>query len=133
MELKAMMEKAVPIIEKLARFYNVEESRAVEAYGHLLAISGVTTDILSLDDCNTHIRSLLLKRVNTLTHEEARIGLCLGLLKVKQKPFLSEPVAETGRNEPCPCGSGKKFKSCCLSSIRKHEYERYISGTTLQL
>lgn len=19
-----------------------------------------------------------------------------------------------GRNEPCPCGSGKKFKKCCL-------------------
>ena len=22
----------------------------------------------------------------------------------------------TGRNEPCPCGSGKKYKNCCLSS-----------------
>ncbi len=21
---------------------------------------------------------------------------------------------KTGRNEPCPCGSGKKFKKCCL-------------------
>ena len=20
---------------------------------------------------------------------------------------------ETGRNDPCPCGSGKKFKNCC--------------------
>jgi len=20
---------------------------------------------------------------------------------------------QTGRNEPCPCGSGKKFKKCC--------------------
>ncbi|WP_228141712.1 SEC-C metal-binding domain-containing protein [Marinobacter sp. X15-166B] len=19
-----------------------------------------------------------------------------------------------GRNEPCPCGSGRKFKACCL-------------------
>jgi len=23
-------------------------------------------------------------------------------------------MAKTGRNEPCPCGSGKKFKKCCL-------------------
>jgi uncharacterized protein len=22
--------------------------------------------------------------------------------------------AKTGRNDPCPCGSGKKFKQCCL-------------------
>ena len=21
---------------------------------------------------------------------------------------------ETGRNDPCPCGSGKKFKKCCM-------------------
>jgi uncharacterized protein YecA (UPF0149 family) len=22
--------------------------------------------------------------------------------------------AEVGRNEPCPCGSGKKYKKCCM-------------------
>ena len=21
---------------------------------------------------------------------------------------------EVGRNDPCPCGSGKKFKKCCM-------------------
>lgn len=24
-----------------------------------------------------------------------------------------EPIGKTGRNDPCPCGSGKKFKRCC--------------------
>lgn len=24
-----------------------------------------------------------------------------------------EPRNKTGRNEPCTCGSGKKFKRCC--------------------
>ncbi len=23
------------------------------------------------------------------------------------------PYKETGRNDACPCGSGKKFKQCC--------------------
>ena len=30
---------------------------------------------------------------------------------------LDEPIAaprKVGRNDPCPCGSGKKFKKCCL-------------------
>lgn len=22
--------------------------------------------------------------------------------------------SQAGRNDPCPCGSGKKFKKCCL-------------------
>jgi len=26
---------------------------------------------------------------------------------------------KVGRNEPCPCGSGKKYKKCCLGSIAK--------------
>jgi hypothetical protein len=24
-----------------------------------------------------------------------------------------------GRNEPCPCGSGKKFKKCCIGKVRR--------------
>jgi Tfp pilus assembly protein PilF len=24
-------------------------------------------------------------------------------------------MAKIGRNEPCPCGSGKKYKQCCLA------------------
>jgi Protein of unknown function (DUF1186)/SEC-C motif len=27
-----------------------------------------------------------------------------------------EPSRKIGRNDPCPCGSGKKFKKCCLTS-----------------
>lgn len=26
-----------------------------------------------------------------------------------------EPLRNVGRNDPCPCGSGKKFKKCCLT------------------
>ena len=26
---------------------------------------------------------------------------------------LKRELPKVGRNDPCPCGSGKKFKSCC--------------------
>jgi preprotein translocase subunit SecA len=29
----------------------------------------------------------------------------------KVKPIHADKT--TGRNDPCPCGSGKKFKKCC--------------------
>ena len=32
---------------------------------------------------------------------------------VPLKPIVNK-AAKVGRNEPCPCGSGKKFKHCCL-------------------
>jgi hypothetical protein len=28
------------------------------------------------------------------------------------------PFKDVGRNDPCPCGSGKKFKKCCLDAQR---------------
>lgn len=34
-----------------------------------------------------------------------------------QQPEAKKPIvngSKVGRNDPCPCGSGKKFKSCCL-------------------
>jgi len=29
---------------------------------------------------------------------------------------LATQVAKVGRNDPCPCGSGKKYKKCCLDA-----------------
>ena len=29
---------------------------------------------------------------------------------------IRRPGSKLGRNDPCPCGSGKKFKRCCLGS-----------------
>lgn len=30
-----------------------------------------------------------------------------------QRPFVSAP--KIGRNDPCPCLSGKKYKKCCMA------------------
>ena len=35
----------------------------------------------------------------------------LDLLLNPQKPIIAEK--KVGRNDPCPCGSGKKYKKCC--------------------
>src|SRR4051795_7256054 len=33
-------------------------------------------------------------------------------------PFtFVDPLKGVGRNDPCPCGSGKKFKKCCLDRV----------------
>ena len=33
-------------------------------------------------------------------------------------PASSSTPTKPGRNEPCPCGSGKKYKRCCLLTLR---------------
>ena len=37
---------------------------------------------------------------------------------------------KTGRNDPCPCGSGKKYKQCCLKN-QKPLGKRRFKATVL--
>jgi len=37
---------------------------------------------------------------------------------VKGETFKKR-YTDTGRNDPCPCGSGQKFKKCCMPLISK--------------
>lgn len=39
-----------------------------------------------------------------------------------QQPIVKEN--KTGRNDPCPCGSGKKYKKCCLDKDVREEITR---------
>ena len=38
------------------------------------------------------------------------------LINGVQEPYIN-PFAKIGRNAPCPCGSGKKYKKCCGRDI----------------
>lgn len=49
-------------------------------------------------------------------HELSRFRKAAGKwLYVSGETIAPTPlrVSKTGRNDPCPCGSGKKFKKCC--------------------
>ena len=65
------------------------------------------------------------KRVEELTDDPAAL-MQFALEQLKQEspasrqPKLNPPVTlqnkqKVGRNDPCPCGSGKKFKKCCIN------------------
>ena len=65
------------------------------------------------------------RRITKLRHIESRLTLewlgkdddfgATAAGSDEDAPQRSEPVRVTkiGRNEPCPCGSGKKYKKCC--------------------
>ena len=39
------------------------------------------------------------------------------MMRLESLPLPTGPASRElpGRNEPCPCGSGRKWKRCCLS------------------
>jgi tetratricopeptide (TPR) repeat protein len=36
-------------------------------------------------------------------------------------------MPKTGRNDPCPCGSGKKYKRCCLAKDQAAEHASLVA------
>ena len=38
------------------------------------------------------------------------------VIKKREKELLKRLEKRVGRNDPCPCGSGKKYKKCCLNN-----------------
>lgn len=42
-----------------------------------------------------------------------RLGFMKALQIDNKKYTVEYATAEVGRNDPCPCGSGSKYKKCC--------------------
>jgi len=55
------------------------------------------------------------KRYDTRTSEQKEFD------RIQSFRNLLPPLYQCGRNDRCPCGSGKKFKSCCISKRKGDE------------
>jgi hypothetical protein len=44
-------------------------------------------------------------------------------LLTRLRSFLTQknPASTAGRNDPCPCGSGKKYKRCCIDKLEQEK------------
>lgn len=45
---------------------------------------------------------------------------CIDFVKKIRQESLVKAINKIGRNDPCPCGSGKKYKHCCLKKKNKN-------------
>ena len=81
------------------------------------AIVTVESDKASMDIPSSHAG--VVKEIKIAVGDKVSEGTLLISVETSG-PSAAEPVAETfvrdekkvGRNEPCPCGSGKKYKQC---------------------
>ncbi|MCK4258479.1 MAG: preprotein translocase subunit SecA [Halanaerobiales bacterium] len=84
-------------------------SDLVKTLFHVKVVSGETQakerKITHLSG-NSDTTNMALKQPNRKMHTNAG-----GDEEVKQEPVVKGE--KIGRNEPCPCGSGKKYKKCC--------------------
>jgi len=57
---------------------------------------------------------ILLEQIDTgIANTILKISLTKEPQQPVQQPIHSPSKDKPGRNDPCPCGSGKKYKKCC--------------------
>ncbi len=66
----------------------------------------------SLDTFAQKLLGMFEDAMISYAHMGNSIQTALAEERQPQQPFISEE--KVGRNDPCPCGSGKKYKKCCL-------------------
>lgn len=114
-------------VKDLTRTYHLSE---VEAIGLFDGINESLVETLNLDDYNADsriefnvdfkklYRNMLKVKATWLSSLEEWNGvLSAGERRAIRDAYIESITAkstkEAGRNDPCPCGSGKKFKKCC--------------------
>ena len=110
-------------MDHLEAMDSLMESIGLRAYAqrnpiteYRLAGDDIFFDMLEMIDEDT-VRMVLsvmpkeeVKRVEVAKPVTAGMA-CDGTLK--KKPVVKKASEKIGRNDPCPCGSGKKYKKCC--------------------
>ena len=124
-------EEAVPIYQKIL----AQDPAAVEAYVSLAQIAearGALGDAqLYYEKASEFIHTGNYYRVSmdlddfkeaVLSHY-TRLSVQLG--RNRRMPSIAAPapteLKRIGRNAPCPCGSGKKYKKCCLLKLEQQQ------------
>ena len=77
----------------------------------------------TLDELLEHYKSRYLENKifssTTVLYKSKAFSKTLGIIEEDiEKPNLEGiDLSKIGRNDPCPCGSGKKFKKCCGANL----------------
>lgn len=98
------------ILPNKAGFSNVKVSESEHIVGNFDLLVGM--DIIGAGDfAVTHHDGKTTFSYRTPSHQ------CIDFVQDAKQPPVAEPVRHTGpkvgRNDPCPCNSGKKYKKCC--------------------
>ena len=109
-EIKSKIEEDLPELSSLSDVLPKTRTELYAFVALILTTIGLAIAYLS-SSSNNQISELKIKEI---TEQAIEKSLTKQNGITYQKNTLPKNK-KTGRNKPCPCGSGKKFKKCCIS------------------
>jgi len=110
--------------DKIAKYFDDDDFRDDALFAYALAVPGETTrgrarGILRKIDSITHLLPGESRLVMFAIDERLRLHGLAPVFEAEEGPpepqpehAVEAPAEKPGRNDPCPCGSGKKYKKC---------------------
>ncbi len=99
---------------------NIIKRVAAKHKNFMDVINAIYNTTITLDELLNKYKSRYLKNKiyssTTVLYKSKVFSRTLGIIE----EYEEKPKIETkgvGRNDPCPCGSGKKFKKCCGANV----------------
>lgn len=83
----------------------------------MYAALGIIDKVINLNKVKKNVINDMVKKTLAM-YDNTRRWSNKGFTNVelKEMNIASVEAPKVGRNEPCPCGSGKKYKKCCISA-----------------
>ncbi len=93
-------------------------ARVKDSYPNFMDVINETLETsYTLEDLMKEYKS---EYLNNRIYSSATVLYCSGafsqvfdIISAPKPEPAAAPTAKVGRNDPCPCGSGKKYKNCC--------------------
>lgn len=105
-------------VEQVASQINEEIKKSIENMENKLQTGMIMDGIVQTEE-QKQAKENLNEAVGI---NQEQIMQAMANYKATHTPKIKE--YKIGRNDPCVCGSGKKYKNCCLSTGK---YEKYIT------
>ena len=100
---------------------NLIRSVAQKHQNFMEIVNAVLGKNLSLDDLlRKYKRRYLSNKImssTTVLYRSKAFSNTLGIIEDEENKPEIDLSQKVGRNDPCPCGSGKKFKKCCGANL----------------
>ncbi len=103
------------LVQKLANKYSNFVDIVNEIYGTQMQLNEI------LEKYKLHYLKNKIYSPTSVLYSSKSFGDLMGFIpneeEMKAKEIQTQSGATIGRNDPCPCGSGKKYKKCCGAMV----------------
>ena len=101
--------------ELLNEVIQTETNLSPKEAANELALNNPDVQVIDGNNINESISEEDLKRAQERMQQLHEMGIDPRTMRRYPKVPFVRSEAKVGRNEPCTCGSGKKYKKCCGS------------------